>query len=105
MAGAHEELRAGDPATLTVTSVAARWGFFHPGRFAASYRAVYGRTPSETLHGLRSVDGGPLGASPDVLTCPPEPGRQWTVRKRRAPRSPSCNGNPHRHVASDLRSP
>ncbi|MEV4802617.1 AraC family transcriptional regulator [Nonomuraea sp. NPDC049421] len=70
MARAHDELRAGDPATLTVTSVAARWGFFHPGRFAASYRAVYGRTPSETLHGLRSVDVRSLGASPDVLTVP-----------------------------------
>ncbi|KAA9379005.1 AraC family transcriptional regulator [Microbispora cellulosiformans] len=45
----HEELAAGDPARDTVTSVAARWGFLHQGRFAALYRQRYGRHPSETL--------------------------------------------------------
>ncbi|MGW5260909.1 AraC family transcriptional regulator [Microbispora sp. NPDC004025] len=45
----HEELAAGDPARHTVTSVAARWGFLHQGRFAALYRQKYGRHPSETL--------------------------------------------------------
>ncbi|MFG1697622.1 helix-turn-helix transcriptional regulator [Nonomuraea sp. NPDC049309] len=49
LARAHDELRAGDPATLTVAAVAARWGFFHPGRFASMYRAAYGCAPSETL--------------------------------------------------------
>ncbi|WP_283139089.1 AraC family transcriptional regulator [Rhizohabitans arisaemae] len=45
----HEELVAGDPARCTVTTVAARWGFLHQGRFAAAYRARYGQAPSETL--------------------------------------------------------
>ncbi|WP_431683222.1 helix-turn-helix domain-containing protein [Kitasatospora sp. KL5] len=50
MARAHAELRA---ATLqsgtTVTQVAARWGFAHPGRFAEAYRRAYGVAPSVTL--------------------------------------------------------
>ncbi|MFB9908440.1 AraC family transcriptional regulator [Allokutzneria oryzae] len=46
----HDELRAADPNTVTtVTEVAARWGFWHPGRFAAAYRQRYGETPSSTL--------------------------------------------------------
>ncbi|MHC1562513.1 AraC family transcriptional regulator [Actinomycetospora sp. C-140] len=31
-----------------VTDVAARWGFFHPGRFAQQYRARFGERPSDT---------------------------------------------------------
>ncbi|MEV8313338.1 helix-turn-helix domain-containing protein [Streptomyces sp. NPDC059900] len=47
---AHEELSAADPASgKTVTGVAARWGFLHPGRFAAAYRLAYGRSPGLTL--------------------------------------------------------
>lgn len=47
---AHEDLLAADPTTgVTVTEIAARWGFFHPGRFARLYRAVYGRPPHQTL--------------------------------------------------------
>jgi AraC-like DNA-binding protein len=47
---AHQELRAADPtAGATVAAVAARWGFLHPGRFAAAYRRAYGRTPQQTL--------------------------------------------------------
>lgn len=34
-----------------VASIASRWGFTNFGRFAAAYRARYGRTPSETLRG------------------------------------------------------
>ncbi len=34
---------------VTVTDVAARWGFTHFGRFAATYRARFGETPSHTL--------------------------------------------------------
>ncbi|MEU8620823.1 AraC family transcriptional regulator [Streptomyces sp. NPDC048623] len=47
----HEELRAGDPDGLSVGDVAWRWGFTHPGRFAAQYRARFGETPSRTLRG------------------------------------------------------
>ncbi|GAA0645309.1 AraC family transcriptional regulator [Kutzneria viridogrisea] len=47
---AHQELLVTDPTTgVTVTEVAARWGFFHPGRFAHYYRAAYGRPPYRTL--------------------------------------------------------
>lgn len=49
LAHAHEDLRATDPSTATVTSIAARWGFHHTGRFAALYREAYGRTPLQTL--------------------------------------------------------
>ena len=34
-----------------VGAVAARWGFHHPGQFAALYRAEFGQRPSATLHG------------------------------------------------------
>ncbi|MFI8516298.1 AraC family transcriptional regulator [Streptomyces sp. NPDC085481] len=47
----HAELRTGDPDGLSVTEVAWRWGFTHPGRFAAQYRARFGETPSRTLRG------------------------------------------------------
>ncbi|MFF3511833.1 helix-turn-helix transcriptional regulator [Streptomyces sp. NPDC002573] len=47
---AHHDLRSADPeGDVTVTEVAARWGFHHPGRFAALYREAYGRTPRTTL--------------------------------------------------------
>ncbi|WP_158895659.1 helix-turn-helix domain-containing protein [Amycolatopsis anabasis] len=47
---AHQELLAADPTTgVTVTEIAARWGFFHPGRFAHHYRTVYGCPPYRTL--------------------------------------------------------
>lgn len=47
---AHRELLAADPtAGITVTQVAARWGFYHPGRFARYYRDVYGCSPYRTL--------------------------------------------------------
>ncbi|MEU3775794.1 helix-turn-helix domain-containing protein [Streptomyces sp. NPDC032472] len=48
---AHEDLLAADTGGgATVTTVAARWGFGHLGRFAAAYREVYGVPPSVTLH-------------------------------------------------------
>lgn len=51
LAHAHRDLRTADPADgLTVTAVAARWGFGHPGRFAAAYRAAYGESPRTTLY-------------------------------------------------------
>nr|WP_257019637.1 helix-turn-helix domain-containing protein [Streptomyces sp. TLI_235] len=34
---------------MTVTGVAARWGFAHPGRFAEACRKAYGVAPSVTL--------------------------------------------------------
>ncbi|MFD6286854.1 helix-turn-helix domain-containing protein [Streptomyces sp. NPDC060205] len=46
---AHHELLLADPAAQSVTTVAYRWGFSHPGRFAADYRTVHGEPPSHTL--------------------------------------------------------
>ncbi|MEY9951316.1 AraC family transcriptional regulator [Leifsonia sp. EB34] len=45
----HDELSAAEPGTVTVTEVAARWGFLHLGRFAAAYSRAYGERPSATL--------------------------------------------------------
>ena len=50
---AHADHEAADPASVTVTEIAAKWGFLHQGKFAAQYRARFGATPSETLRGVR----------------------------------------------------
>lgn len=50
LAHAHRELAAAGPGDgVTVTEVAARWGFYHPGRFASHYRETYGQAPHRTL--------------------------------------------------------
>lgn len=46
---ARQDLLAADPRTTTVTEIAALWGFAHSGRFAAAYRAAYGRSPGTDL--------------------------------------------------------
>lgn len=38
----------------SVTDVAARWGFFHPGRFAHQYRDRFGELPSDTARRAES---------------------------------------------------
>jgi AraC-like DNA-binding protein len=48
---AHRDLLAADPATATVTQIAARWGFGH--QFSALYRAAYQVPPSATLRRTR----------------------------------------------------
>ena len=49
--GAHQDLRAAEPTgSHSVATIAARWGFPDPIRFATVYQAVYGRTPEETRH-------------------------------------------------------
>ncbi|CAM5251084.1 HTH araC/xylS-type domain-containing protein OS=Streptomyces aurantiogriseus OX=66870 GN=GCM10010251_52100 PE=4 SV=1 [Streptomyces aurantiogriseus] len=49
---AHADLLAATPLDGTrVTDIAARWGFFHPSRFAALYREAYGHPPHRTLAG------------------------------------------------------
>ena len=47
----HARLRllAGEPPHVTVTGTAQDLGFFHLGRFAGHYRAVFGEKPSVTL--------------------------------------------------------
>ena len=49
MARAHRDLVAADAMSTTVTEIATRWGFFHSGRFATTYRAAYQESPSQTL--------------------------------------------------------
>jgi len=51
---AHHDLVRGVRPHDTVAAIAARWGFMHTGRFAALYRATYGRSPHTTLR----ADGG-----------------------------------------------
>jgi AraC family ethanolamine operon transcriptional activator len=46
----REELRAA-AATATVHEIAQRWGFWHPGEFAADYRRLFGELPSQTRNG------------------------------------------------------
>lgn len=47
---AHAELLSADPRTgVTVSSVAARWGFSNLGRFARMYRTMFGVGPSDSL--------------------------------------------------------
>ncbi|MFD9958677.1 AraC family transcriptional regulator [Amycolatopsis sp. NPDC059020] len=45
----HDQLRAAQSDAVTVTAVAAEWGFLHTGRFAATYQRRFGEKPSETL--------------------------------------------------------
>lgn len=53
---AHRELQAADLQCETVASIAARWGFSSPGRFATQYRSVYGRSPRMTRSDARWSD-------------------------------------------------
>jgi AraC-like DNA-binding protein len=46
---AHLDLLAADRMKETVTTVAARWGFAHTGRFAVLYREHFGESPHTTL--------------------------------------------------------
>jgi AraC-like DNA-binding protein len=46
---AHYDLLAADPARMSVTAVAYRWGFPSASRFAAYYRRAYGVSPGKTL--------------------------------------------------------
>ena len=46
---AHRELLAADPAVSTVTKIALKWGFSHPGRFSLIHRKMFNETPSEAL--------------------------------------------------------
>jgi AraC-like DNA-binding protein len=54
----HTELAANSPDSVTVTTVAGRWGFVHLGRFASQYRQLFGETPSETLRAGHKMSKG-----------------------------------------------
>lgn len=48
MAAAHRDLLGSDE-KQAIADVALRWGFTHPGRFAAEYRKRFGLLPSQTF--------------------------------------------------------
>jgi AraC family ethanolamine operon transcriptional activator len=52
LSAAHRQLHRGEG---SVTEVATGLGFFHFGRFAAEYRAMFGESPSETLRHARGT--------------------------------------------------
>ncbi len=54
---AHQLLRRA-PRGISVTAAAAECGLFHFGRFAASYKARFGQSPSDTLRWARAVNLG-----------------------------------------------
>jgi transcriptional regulator GlxA family with amidase domain len=61
----HAELLSADPGSVSVSQVAARWGFLYLGRFTAAYREKFGQRPSETLRILQpAVTGAPNGTNP-----------------------------------------
>lgn len=49
--GLHRDLMLADPDHTTAAELAGRWGFAYPGRVVTGYRARYGVTPTQTLHG------------------------------------------------------
>src|SRR5207302_7819231 len=58
----HRALRSEDPLAASVFEIATRYGIRDLGRFAASYRALYGELPSVTLRrGSRDVPELSLG--------------------------------------------
>ncbi len=62
------ELELPSSADQTVTTVATTWGFFHLGRFSASYRDLFGELPSQTLE--QGLDHRLRGAGRDFRPAP-----------------------------------
>ena len=64
MQSVHRILRCGAPETLRVSDVAKRYGFRNPGRFAGTYRDLFGELPSWTLRlGTPRDIGAPRGSA------------------------------------------
>jgi AraC-like DNA-binding protein len=47
--GVRRCLLASEPIPGTIKRIALEWGFWHLGRFAADYRAIFGESPTQTL--------------------------------------------------------
>ena len=59
LACAHRELTDAHPGNgVTVGSVAARYGFYNAGRFAAEYSDTYGVRPGESLRRVTATRSG-----------------------------------------------
>jgi AraC family transcriptional regulator, ethanolamine operon transcriptional activator len=65
LSDARRALQTAPPDRGAVTQVAIQFGFFELGRFAKSYKAAFGETPSQTLRGHRTdtLDNAPLTSS------------------------------------------
>ena len=50
MHAARKVLQDSDPSTTTVSNIAAKFGFWHFGRFASGYRNLFGERPLDTLN-------------------------------------------------------
>ena len=48
----RRDLRQGSASDTRVGDVAAKWGFWHLGRFAGDYKAMFGELPSETVRAV-----------------------------------------------------
>lgn len=46
---AHADLEAADPRLESVSAIAHKWGFLHPGRFSSTYQKRFGQQPNQTL--------------------------------------------------------
>jgi AraC-like DNA-binding protein len=49
LSGVHRALQAANKSHARIIDLATGWGFWHMGHFTTEYRAMFGRTPSETL--------------------------------------------------------
>lgn len=63
---AHRDLLEADPSTVTVASVAYRWGFTNLGRFAAAHAARYQEPPLKTLQRNAHSSGNPSPIPSDI---------------------------------------
>jgi len=73
---ARSALRRADPATASVAEIARIYQFREPGRFAVTYRTIFGEMPSSTLR-RKSIKNINLPKSHSVrnATCGRSPGR------------------------------
>jgi AraC-like DNA-binding protein len=54
-ARARRDLLIAAPENTTVTDVAAKWHFWHFGRFSIEYKSLFGESPSETLNNEKKI--------------------------------------------------